>query len=189
VSIMAIMGIFYAGSAFQNSGAKAAAETLVNHAQQIAAALQMFSLDHDPSTFVPSTLSGVSCVIGATANSLTTGNYLATVPGQSFHGAGGSTFYAGTWTMLPPYCNSSIANNLLLTTFGTDATLIASGWPSSPSVDPTTVCNAVNAMQGISSIPVYTAGSGNFTGPMGQAKFACELRSGTTYLYYFVYRL
>jgi len=189
-AIIAIMGMWYGGSAFTNSSANAQATTMIVQADQIANAIRLWSSDNGGAQDLAGSR-GNQCRLnsGPLGTALINGKYLQSIPGQDFHSSicNNTPMAPGTWTISEGDgdCNTT-PFKILVAAFGNN-TLLQTGC-GFPTTDYRQVCNAINKVQGVTTIPNNTSWN-VLLSTLGKYTFICEENYSFPGLFYFVYRV
>lgn len=185
VAVAALMSAYFGGAAFIDGQAKARANTLVSHAEQLAAAARLWSANNAGRTDAFGPLNGGTCSFHPNncPGYACAQPYLNQVPSQSWHTGMGvyswSWLYANGQSSCSGQGGSLIGGNVLVTQiYSTDLS----------SIDK--VCKFVNDAVGAPYPVAYVYPTQDFATPLANYPYLCVKGTNVdTRLNYFVYRV
>jgi len=190
VAVVALIGIWYGGSAFSNTSVTAQANTMIAHAEQIASAMRLWSMDNGG--LQTGNNVGSACKLNGSAfeTALINGKYMQSTPGQAFHsglcGNGYHNYSPGAWAVTADgSCSSTTPIKTLVATFGNVSYLQTNCDFPTFAMDASKVCDAINKTQGVATPPSIGSWTVMET-TLGSHSFICEQAGG---IYFFVYRV
>lgn len=168
VAVAALMGAYYGGTAFMDGQTKTRANTWITQAEQIAAAIRLWSANNGGNQTL--TLNTYWCGIWPAYTEILTQGYLSSLPSQDWHQG-----YANN------YWKWSVMNKDTTNTDCTRADILISqsNFPLTSSIDK--ICTSINSSVGAPTISKNATDT--FATVIGSYPYRCvTTQSGTQYL-------